>query len=189
MALLDRSCRLKTESCELEVLAVEGAPVWKKWLGDPLMSMPAVAAGRVYMAYPDSEGDHRHYLACFHLRTGEEYWKQPIEGEIIAAPVLADGAVHIATLGGTLYRLRQEDGRVEWQEARSATSSPVVWRASACSATAGKSSRATRRGPTSSRPSTSPRGGCATRRSDTTPGRPGSPTTSTTPSGPGIRRD
>src|SRR5436190_20130591 len=29
-----------TESCELEVLTVEGTPVWKKWLGDPLMSMP-----------------------------------------------------------------------------------------------------------------------------------------------------
>jgi outer membrane protein assembly factor BamB len=116
-----------TESCELEVLTVEGAPVWKKWLGDPLMSMPAVAAGRVYMAYPDSKGDHRHYLACFNLRTGQEYWKQPIEGEIITAPVLADGAIHFATLGGTLYRLGQEDGRVECQEPRNATSSPVVW--------------------------------------------------------------
>src|SRR5262249_22084711 len=31
-----------TESCELEVLTVAGQPVWKKWLGDPLMSMPAI---------------------------------------------------------------------------------------------------------------------------------------------------
>jgi outer membrane protein assembly factor BamB len=116
-----------TESCELEVLTVEGTQVWKKWLGDPLMSMPAVHAGRVYMAYPDSRGDRRHYLACFDLRTGHEYWKQPIEGEIITAPVLAGGHVHFATLGGTLYCLRQEDGRVEWQEPRNATSSPVVW--------------------------------------------------------------
>src|SRR5437762_10336159 len=29
-----------TESCELEILTVDGKPVWKKWLGDPLMSMP-----------------------------------------------------------------------------------------------------------------------------------------------------
>ena len=36
-----------TESCELEVVTVEGRPVWKKWLGDPLMSMPAIADGRV----------------------------------------------------------------------------------------------------------------------------------------------
>ena len=116
-----------TESCELEVLTVEGTPVWKKWLGDPLMSMPAVGAGRIYMAYPDSKGDRRHYLACFDLRSGQEYWKQPIEGEIITAPVLAGGNVHFATLGGTLYCLRQEDGHIEWHEPRNATSSPVVW--------------------------------------------------------------
>jgi outer membrane protein assembly factor BamB len=116
-----------TESCELEVLTVEGTPVWKKWLGDPLMSMPAVAAGRVYMAYPDSRGDRQHYLACFDLPTGREYWKQPIAGEIITAPVLAGGHVHFATLDGTLYCMRQDDGRVEWHEPRNATSSPVVW--------------------------------------------------------------
>jgi outer membrane protein assembly factor BamB len=116
-----------TESCELEVLTVTGTPVWKKWLGDPLMSMPAVAGGRVYMAYPDSKGDRRHYLACFDLRTGHEYWKEPIAGEVITAPVLAEGCVHFATLDGTLYRLRQDDGHNESSEPRNATSSPVVW--------------------------------------------------------------
>ena len=116
-----------TESCELEVLTVEGAPVWKKWLGDPLMSMPAVAGGRIFMAYPDSRGDRRHYLACFDLATGKEFWKQPIEGEIITAPVLAEEHVHFATLGGTLYRARQIDGQIESKEPRNATSSPVVW--------------------------------------------------------------
>ena len=30
-------------------------------------------------------------------------------------------------LDGTLHRVRQEDGQVEWQEAKNATSSPVVW--------------------------------------------------------------
>jgi outer membrane protein assembly factor BamB len=116
-----------TESCELEVLTVAGEPVWKKWLGDPLMSMPAVGNGRIYMAYPDSQGDRRHYLACFDLRTGQEYWREPIEGEIITAPILAEDHVHFATLGGTLYRVRQKDGHVEWKEPRKATSSPVVW--------------------------------------------------------------
>ncbi len=116
-----------TESCELEVLTVDGAAVWKKWLGDPLMSMPAVSQGRIYMAYPDSKAGHQHHLACFDLRTGHEYWKQPIEGEIITAPVLAEGHVHFVTLEGTLYRVRQEDGHIDWKEPRNATSSPVVW--------------------------------------------------------------
>jgi outer membrane protein assembly factor BamB len=91
------------------------------------MSMPAVAAGRIFMAYPNSQGDRRHYLACFDLATGNEFWKEPIEGEVITAPVLAEGHVHFATLDGTIYRVRQADGHVEWKEPRNATSSPVVW--------------------------------------------------------------
>ena len=49
-----------TESCELEVLTLDGKPVWKKWLGDPLMSMPAIADGRLFMAFPNSKGDRNH---------------------------------------------------------------------------------------------------------------------------------
>jgi outer membrane protein assembly factor BamB len=91
------------------------------------MSMPAVSGGRIYQAYPDTRGDRRHYLGCFELETGKPIWKQPIEGEIITAPVLAEDHVHFATLDGTLYRARQIDGHLEWKEARNATSSPVVW--------------------------------------------------------------
>lgn len=116
-----------TESCELEVLTVAGRPVWKKWLGDPLMSMPAAADGRIYMAFPDSRGDRRHYLACFGLEDGREYWRQPIAGEVITAPVLADGHVYFTTLDGTLHCARRDDGRLVFREPRRATSSPVVW--------------------------------------------------------------
>jgi Ca-activated chloride channel family protein len=116
-----------TESCELEVLTVEGRPVWKKWLGDPLMSMPAVAAGRVYMAYPDSKGDHQHHLACFDLRGGERHWARPIAGEIITAPVVAGGHVYLTTLEGTVSCFRASDGEPVWQEQKLATSAPAVW--------------------------------------------------------------
>ena len=116
-----------TESCELEVLTVEGKPVWKKWLGDPLMSMPAVGSGRVYMAYPDSKGDQRHYLGCFDLRQGERYWARPIPGEILTAPVLAAGHVYVATLEGSVLCFRQSDGLPVWEEQKLATSAPAVW--------------------------------------------------------------
>src|SRR5262249_59931180 len=66
-----------TESCELEVLSTAGRRLWKKWLGDPLLSMPAVGAGRVFMAYPDSQGDRRHYLACFAPPTRAPHWPPP----------------------------------------------------------------------------------------------------------------
>lgn len=117
-----------TESCELEVLTLDGKPVWKKWLGDPLMSTPAVAGGRVYMAYPDTRGDHQHYLACFDLHEGQEFWRRPIAGEIITAPTFADGQVYLATLEGTLYCFTARDGDLVWTEKTNATSSPAVWR-------------------------------------------------------------
>jgi outer membrane protein assembly factor BamB len=115
-----------TESCELEVLTVEGRPVWKHWLGDPLMSMPAVDRGKVYMAYPDSRQDGQHYLACFDLKTGTRDWRSPIAGEIITAPVLADDRVYLTTLDGTLYCFDQFDGTLLWHEAKNATSAPLA---------------------------------------------------------------
>ncbi len=116
-----------TESCELEVLTSEGKPVWKKWLGDPLMSMPAIAAGKLYMAYPNSRGDHKHYLACFELKTGKQLWQQPIAGEIITAPVVNDGQVYLATLEGTVFCFNAPDGKPVWSEQKNATSAPAVW--------------------------------------------------------------
>jgi outer membrane protein assembly factor BamB len=88
--------------------------------------MPAVHNGRIYMAYPHSQGDRRHYLACFDLATGKEFWKKPIGGEIITAPVVADDHVYLATLDGTLWRFGENDGGLLWQEGKNATSSPVV---------------------------------------------------------------
>jgi outer membrane protein assembly factor BamB len=42
-----------TESCTLVVVDEQtGKMVWQEWLGDPLMSQPAVSKGRLYMAYP-----------------------------------------------------------------------------------------------------------------------------------------
>jgi Ca-activated chloride channel family protein len=117
-----------TESCELEIIALDGKPVWKKWLGDPLMSMPAIAGGKVYMAYPDSKKDHKYYLACFDLKTGKEHWKKPITGEIITAPVIENDQVYLATLEGTLYCFKHADGALVWQEkGKNATSAPLVW--------------------------------------------------------------
>jgi outer membrane protein assembly factor BamB len=116
-----------TESCELEVLTVDGRQVWKEWLGDPLMSMPAIGDGALFVVFPDSRGDRRHYLACFELATGRPRWRRPVAGEVITAPVLADEHVYFATLDGTLACVRQVDGGPVWEEPRDATTSPTVW--------------------------------------------------------------
>jgi Ca-activated chloride channel family protein len=124
-AVADGYVAFNTESCELEVLTVKGERVWKTWLGDPLMSMPAIAGGKVYMAYPNSKGDRKHYLACFDLKDGTELWKREIAGEIITAPVIDKDRVFLATLDGTLYCFGQ-DGKLAWKEEKRATSAPVV---------------------------------------------------------------
>ncbi len=115
-----------TESCTLEILTTEGKSVWRLWLGDPLLSMPAICAGRVYMAYPDSRGDHRHYLACFDLRSGELIWRHPIICDVITAPVVQDGLVYASCMDGTVFCLSSEDGQCVWQRAMRATSAPTV---------------------------------------------------------------
>jgi Ca-activated chloride channel family protein len=115
-----------TESCELEIITMEGQKVWKKWLGDPLMSMPAIADGKLYMAYPNSKGDRNHYLACYDLRTGKDLWKQKIPGEIVTAPVVSKGNVYLTTLEGTVSCYQKDNGQLVFSEKQSATSSPMV---------------------------------------------------------------
>jgi outer membrane protein assembly factor BamB len=117
-----------TESCELEMLTLDGKPLWKKWLGDPLMSMPAIAGGRLMMAFPDSHGDHKHHLACFDLKTGKELWRKPLAGEIITAPLVDDEQVFLTTLEGSLYCFHVKDGRLAWTEKeKNVTSAPTLW--------------------------------------------------------------
>jgi len=115
-----------TESCELEIITKAGKPIWKKWLGDPLMSMPAISGGKVFMAYPDSKGGGGHKLACFDIKTGKEHWKKPIAGEIITAPVIDNDCVYLTTLEGTVYCFVCQNGELEWSEKKNATSSPAV---------------------------------------------------------------
>ncbi|HEX8147031.1 MAG TPA: PQQ-binding-like beta-propeller repeat protein [Pyrinomonadaceae bacterium] len=48
-----------TESCTLVVVDEQtGKMVWQEWLGDPLMSQPAVSKGKLYMAYPGNGRGH-----------------------------------------------------------------------------------------------------------------------------------
>jgi outer membrane protein assembly factor BamB len=92
------------------------------------MSMPAMDADRVYIAFPDSRADQKHYLGAFDLRDGREVWRKLIEADVITAPVLADANVYLTNLEGTMFCLRCADGETIWRQDRKATSSPTVWR-------------------------------------------------------------
>jgi Ca-activated chloride channel family protein len=117
-----------TESCELEVITTNGKPLWKKWLGDPLMSMPAIAEGKVYMGYPNSRGDKKYYLGAFDLRTGKELWKYPLASDIITAPIIDHDRIYLATVDGSMLSLNRVNGNKIWQENKNATSAPTVWK-------------------------------------------------------------
>jgi Ca-activated chloride channel family protein len=113
-----------TESCTLFVVdAATGKELWSRWLGDPLMSQPAVHAGVVYMAYP-GEGGHR--LIALGLADGKERWSVPIAGDIISAPVVDGDSVYLSTNDGTVYRHKLSDGARVWQKAMHATSAPWI---------------------------------------------------------------
>jgi outer membrane protein assembly factor BamB len=118
-----------TESCTLIVHdSRTGKILWHKWLGDPLMSQPAVANGRLFMAYPkaDAAEGRTHHLAAFELRTGKVLWDYAIAAEIISAPVVEGDSVFVATVDGTLWHFDAKTGKLLWQEKRNVTSAPRI---------------------------------------------------------------
>lgn len=139
-----------TESCTIFVLEVEtGKLRWAHWLGDPMMSAPAVADGRVFTAYPasraeeeitfplkedlkaeDSEPEPRlsptYQLACLDVRSGQILWRHWLDGDCISAPVAVGAQVWAATLPGTLYRFQATTGEIVGAWHARATSAPVV---------------------------------------------------------------
>src|SRR5438128_475646 len=59
-AVVEDGCvAFNTESCTVIVAdAKTGNILWQEWLGDPLMSQPAISKGRLYMAYPAGQRGH-----------------------------------------------------------------------------------------------------------------------------------
>lgn len=56
-AVVEDSCvAFNTESCTVYVVdAKTGKELWHEWLGDPLMSQPAIADGRLFMSFPSGQ--------------------------------------------------------------------------------------------------------------------------------------
>src|SRR6266436_1262465 len=131
-----------TESCTLVVVDERrGRVIWQEWLGDPLMSQPAIDKGILYMAHPAATGrpakraefhpqaawpGGSHRLLAADLKTGRHIWEQEISGDVITAPVISDGTVYFTTFDGNSYALNATDGSVVWVKANAATSAPVI---------------------------------------------------------------
>jgi Ca-activated chloride channel family protein len=138
----DGMVAFNTESCTLVVVYERsGRVVWQEWLGDPLMSQPAIDKGVLFMAHPANTGravkpaqfhprpaspGGSHRLLAAELSTGRHIWEQQISGDVITAPVISDGTVYFTTFDGTSYALNAADGSVVWVKANAATSAPVI---------------------------------------------------------------
>ena len=119
-----------TESCTVVVVEERtGKIVWQEWLGDPLMSQPAIADGRLFMAYPAGGGkgsQYGHRLLAADLKTGKHLWAQEITADVISAPVVSAGVVYLTCFDGTSFAIQANDGKILWRKAQAATSAPLV---------------------------------------------------------------
>ena len=141
-----------TESCTLIVVDEKtGKVIWQEWLGDPLMSQPAISKGRLFIAYPAGQGGHgqqsnnamqkesvqkesvapkhaagSHVLLAVDLKTGRHLWEQEITGDVISAPVVSGDNVYFTCFDGTSFAMSADDGKLLWKKMDSATSAPVI---------------------------------------------------------------
>jgi Ca-activated chloride channel homolog len=115
-----------TESCTVFALdARTGRRKWSRYLGDPTLAQLALADGVVYAAYPD-DADGGHHLGAFRVASGAPVWSRPIDGEVLATPVIAGDAVYVSTLGGFTVRFDRRTGKPRWRARLSATTAPWV---------------------------------------------------------------
>jgi Ca-activated chloride channel homolog len=118
-----------TESCTIVVVDEKtGKVIWQEWLGDPLMSQPAISKGKLFMAYPAGAKGGRpgHRLLAADLRTGKHLWEQEITGDVISAPVISGNIVYLTCFDGTSFALDANTGTVIWKRSQSGTSAPLV---------------------------------------------------------------
>jgi Ca-activated chloride channel family protein len=114
-----------TESCTLFVVdARTGRKLWFKNLGDPTLAQPSVEGGLIFASHPEAAGGQA--LSAYRIRDGAEVWSRGIDGELLAAPVVAGDSVYAATLTGRLYRFERKAGRRLWSRPLHATTAPFV---------------------------------------------------------------
>jgi Ca-activated chloride channel homolog len=132
-----------TESCTVIVAeAKTGKVIWQEWLGDPLMSQPAISKGRLYIAYPAGQRGAQaqnnsaqtdssnlgpgHRMLCADLKTGRHIWEQKISADVISAPVVYGDQVLFTCFDGVSFCLDASTGAVAWKKENAGTSAPLI---------------------------------------------------------------
>jgi outer membrane protein assembly factor BamB len=133
-----------TESCTVIVAeAKTGKVIWQEWLGDPLMSQPAISKGRLYIAYPAGQRGAQqaqsnsaqtnspdlgpgHRMLCADLKTGRHLWEQPITADVISAPVVSGDQLLFTCFDGVSFSLNASTGAIVWKKKNAGTSAPLI---------------------------------------------------------------
>jgi Ca-activated chloride channel homolog len=143
-AVVEDGCvAFNTESCTVIVAeARTGKVIWQEWLGDPLMSQPAISKGRLYIAYPAGQRGAQaqnnsaqtdssnlgpgHRMLCADLKTGRHLWEQKITADVISAPVVSGDQALFTCFDGVSFCLDASTGAVVWKKENAGTSAPLI---------------------------------------------------------------
>lgn len=83
--------------------------------GTFLTGSPVIADGVVYAGTRDEDGDGNAAMHAVDLATGTQLWETEVPSSIHGSPAVADGAVFVPTVRGTLFALDATTGSVRWQ--------------------------------------------------------------------------
>ena len=89
--------------------ATDGQELWRQQLGLSATASPSISGGRLYIPL---EGDSGGAVRALDLSTGNYVWEQTLTG--IPGPILALDAIFVGATDNFFYRLRLDDGRVDW---------------------------------------------------------------------------
>ncbi len=84
-------------------------PAWQTRLGGRLTS-PVIAAGRVFVAAPDS-----HTMHALDADSGAPIWHRTVGGRIDSPPTIYEQRVLFGSTDGCVYALRADDGALAWR--------------------------------------------------------------------------
>ena len=89
--------------------ATDGQELWRHRLGFNVTANPSISGGRVYVPL---EADSGGAVRALDLSTGDYVWERTLTG--VPGPILALDAIFVGATDNFFYRLRLDDGRVDW---------------------------------------------------------------------------
>ena len=70
-------------------------------------STPAVDKGRVYTGSADGRA-----AFAYDLKSGKLLWTTPLDNLVFSSPVIANGKLYLATMGGSVFAMEAETGKI-----------------------------------------------------------------------------